>query len=852
MRKDKKVYPVGLSPTSFPYQKRSSKAKNEEFFKDCVEVGASLVQWHNSSFESQSVRSVRRNKISNYNLVNDIIDKKEVEMITNPLKLKDTTFPATYRNYPLINPAIGVLVGEERKRLFNYVVSVVNPDSINEKLEYINQEYLNFILQNVNGTQQLNEQQMQEKLAQLNKWRLSFRDRRERMGSQILEYLYRSLDLKEHFSKGFEDLLISAEEIYVTDIYGGEPVMRRGNPLNFFTLRSGESWKIEDSDIIVEDGYLPIGEVIDRYYEYLSDEDISKLEKGYTFNAAANSSLFTNQLVNPTFNIDNYIEQVGIGTIIQASGQLLTSFGGYFDQAGNARVCRVLWKGLRKIGIVSYYDEQGDIQKKYVPEEYVANKDQGEEVEWVWISEWYEGTRIADNIYVKMEPRKVQIRHMDNISRCHPGIVGSVFNINSNKGRSLVDMIKDYQYLYNAIMYNTQLTMARNKGKIARMNVNLIPDGWDMDKWLYYAETVGWAVEDPFNEGQKGAALGKLAGGASGRQDVFDLEQGTHLQTNMIILDFIRKQVEELTGVPPQRKGAIDNRETVGGVERAVTQSSLGTEKWFGIHDNTKIRALKALLETAKIAWKDNKVKRSYILDDGTQAILDFDGNEFAESEYGIDISNSSSDQEMMGALKSLIPPFMQNGGPLSIVMDLYRTKNPASLQKKIESYEDEMKQQAQQAQQNELQVQQQAQQQMLQIEMEKLQLEKDRLELDLYEIDSNNETKIYISEINSFAKQENQDSNNNGIPDQLEVGKLALAEREAASKSFKEQLDIAYKDKESQRKQQIEEKKLALDDKKMKLEEKLTLLKEKNSMEKEKIKARTALKNVVTGERKK
>lgn len=842
--------PIGLSPSSFPHQKRSSSSKGTDFFKDCINAGASLVQWNNSSFEAQSVRSFRRSKISNYNLVNDILDKREVEMITNPLKLKDTTFPATYRNYPLINPALNTLVGEERKRMFNYVVSVVNPDAINEKLETINQEYLNFIVENIKSPEPLDERQLQEKLQQLNKWRLSYRDRRERMGSQILEYFYRSLDLKEQFSKGFEDLLISAEEIYVTDIYAGEPVLRRGNPLNFFTLRSGESWRIEDSDIIVEDGYLPVGEIIDRYYDYLKPADIDKLEKGYTFNVAANSSLFANQLINPVFNIDNYVEQVGIGNIIQASGQLLTSFGGYFDQAGNARVTRVLWKGMRKIGVLSYYDENDDLQKKYVPEEYVPNSDEGEQVEWIWISEWYEGTRIADNIYVKMEPRSVQVRHMDNISKCHPGIVGSIFNVNSNKGRSLVDMIKDYQYLYNAIMYNTQLTIARNKGKIARMNVNLIPDGWDMDKWMYYAEIMGWAIEDPFNEGQKGAALGKLAGGTSGRQDVFDLEQGNHLQTNMIILDFIRRQVDELTGITPQRKGAIDNRETVGGVERAVTQSSLNTEKWFSIHDNTKIRALKALLETAKIAWRDNKIKRSYILDDGTQAILDFDGLEFAESEYGLDISNSASDQEMMNMLKSLIPPFMQNGGPLSIVMDLYRTKNPASLQKKIEAYEEEVKQAQQQAQENELGIQQQAQEQMLQLEIQKLELEKERLELDLYKIDSDNETKIYIAEINSFAKQENQDSNMNGIPDQLEVGKLALSEREAASKAFKEQMDIAVKEKDSQRKQQIEERKLQLEEKKMKLEEKLTLLKERNSLVKEKIKAATARKNKVSGEK--
>ena len=844
-----KINPIGLSPSSFPHQKRTAGDKDEQFFKDCVEVGASLVQWNNSSFESQSVRSLRVNKIANYNLVNDIIDKREVEMITNPLKLKDTTFPATYRNFPLINPAIGVLVGEERKRPFNYVVSVINEDAINEKQDFINQQYMSFILENLRG-EGLDEQTMKQRLDDLNKWQLSYRDRREVMGTQILDYLTRTLELKEQFSKGFEDLLISAEEIYVADIYAGEPVLRRANPLNFYTLRSGESWRIEDSDIIVEDGYLPVGEVIDRYYEYLKPEDIEKLEKGYTFNAAANSSIFTNQLINPVFNIDSYVSQVGIGNIVQASGQLLTSFGGYFDQAGNARVCRVVWKGMRKVGVITYYDEQQDMQKKYVDEHYKPNKEAGEDVEWIWVSEWYEGTRIADNIYVKMQPREVQIRHMDNISKCHPGIVGSVFNINSNKGRSLVDMVKDYQYFYNSIMYNTQLTLARNKGKIGRMNVNLIPDGWDMDKWLYYSEMLGWAVEDPFNEGNKGAALGKLAGQGSGRNDVFDLEQGMHLKTNLEILDFIKNQVDDLTGVNKQRKGAIENRETVGGVERAVTQSSLITEKWFGIHDNTKVRALKCLLETAKIAWRKKSVKRSYILDDGSQAILDFEGTEFSESEYGIDISSAVGDQEMIQSLKSLIQPFMQSGGSLGLVADLMTTKSPTLIKKKIQAYEDQMKQAAQEAQQAEQQQKEAEMQQEMQIEMEKLDLEKQKVELEQYDIDTRAETSITVAEINSFSRQQNQDMDADGVPDQLEVGKLALENRKHESEHFNKTLESIHKENDSKRKENIEKRKLDIENKKMALEEKLTKFKEKSAMEREKLKARTAIRNKVSGER--
>jgi len=50
-----------------------------------------------------------------------------------------------------------------------------------------------------------------------------------------------------------------------------------------------------------------------------------------------------------------------------------------------------------------------------------------------------------------MRPRVVQYNRLSNPSRCHFGIVGSVYNSNDNKPFSLVDMAKPYNYLYDVI-----------------------------------------------------------------------------------------------------------------------------------------------------------------------------------------------------------------------------------------------------------------------------------------------------------------------------------------------------------------------------------------------------------------
>jgi hypothetical protein len=109
-------------------------------------------------------------------------------------------------------------------------------------------------------------------------------------------------------------------------------------------------------------------------------------------------------------------------------------------------------------------------------------------------------------------------------------------------------------------------------------------------------------------------------------------------------------------------------------------------------------------------------------------SILDFDSEVFCEAEYGIFVSDSSKDVEMMDTLKSLTQPFIQNGGSLTLVADLYRTKNPASFQRKLEQYENEMRESQQKAQEAQMEV------------------ENAKVEMEKYKIDADNQTKIEVA----------------------------------------------------------------------------------------------------------
>ena len=95
------------------------------------------------------------------------------------------------------------------------------------------------------------------------------------------------------------------------------------------------------------------------------------------------------------------------------------------------------------------------------------------------------------------------------------------------------------------------------------------------------------------------------------------------------------------------------------------------------------------------------------------------------------------------------------------------------------------------------------------------------------------------------MAFDTNKDINQNSIPDVLEQGKLAL-------ENTKTSYDHIIKQEELNHKRDIESKKIALEEKKLKAAKELQIQKDKAAMEREKLKAKTVIRNKVTGESKK
>ncbi|MDR2233910.1 MAG: hypothetical protein LBE56_12435 [Tannerella sp.] len=263
--------------------------------------------------------------------------------------------------------------------------------------------------------------------------------------------------------------------------------------------------------------------------------------------------------------------------------------------------------------------------------------------------------------YVNMRPRVVQYNRLTNPSRCHFGIIGSSYNINNSKPLSLVDLAKPYNYLYDVIHDRLNRNLAASWGVKAAMDFSLIPDKWDIDKWLYFTKTTPFYPKDSFKEGNKGAATGKLAGMMNSSATTLNLDQSAIISQDIQLLNFIKAEMGEVMGITPQREGAISSSETVGGVERSVIQSNSITEWLFTLHDNIKKRVCECFLETAKVAFRGRSIKLPYILHSGYQQMLEFDGDEFAECDYGLVVDNTNDVQSFLQKLEMYAHALIQN-----------------------------------------------------------------------------------------------------------------------------------------------------------------------------------------------
>ena len=725
-----------------------------------------------------------------YEAYNNRLPDSYFRYVLNPLNSANndyTNWPARLRPYSIIRPNVDLIEGEYEKRPFSFAVKVApNADSYNsyqeqlyqQILSTLEQQFLNMLNESGQDTGVPSQEvELPEKLKKLHA--SNYRDKRAEMGETALSIIVDQQQLEEKFKRLFRDWLIAGESYSYKGIRGDRMIYERVSPLDMDYDKSPDTEYVEDGQWCVRRMYMTPADVIDNFHKELDDKEIDTIE-----------------------DENGHITFRAVGTGTQRALR---------DDRDLRRtkvvVFHVVWKYMKKIGILSFSNPMtGEIEEIEVPETYKPDKELGESVEWFWINEVWEGYRIGAGVgsatpgfYLGIKPLEGQRNVKNNASICKLPYNGKRFSDTHSQNVSIVEMGLPYETLHRILHFQLEKTIAKSKGKILSMDWNAIPKkyGWDEEKWLYWADAMGVAFLD---RNQPGADK------SFNQYQAIDMGLYQHINNLIELIEYVKREWDELLGVSRQRKGQQMASDSVRGTQAAISQSTTISEVVFSRYEEFVRSELQGLLDLSKIVWQDG-FNAAHQGDDLRTQILNIDEG-FTESEMGVFISRSPRDLQNLEMVRQQVQAFAQNGVAPSTIVEVVQARSLSKLSNVLKEFEAK----AMEAQQQNAAAEQQGaekleeirgQYQQLQgiIDERLLHVKYDREEdLELLKQTGEDQNVTEVSDPNAGAKLAMDDRN--------KQRELALKERSETIKARQKDRELDFKDKELVAKERIADKK--------------------------------------------
>ncbi len=205
----------------------------------------------------------------------------------------------------------------------------------------------------------------------------------------------------------------------------------------------------------------------------------------------------------------------------------------------------------------------------------------------LWINEWWKGVKIGADIYIDVEPLEYSQT---------PPIVGIVNTTRNTQGKSLLDLLKPYQVLYNICMNQLWELLEKEIGVVFLGDLKVVPkkDSQDpIETMLWNAKNRGTLFIDTSPENTGGAVQ-------FNQLSRVDLTRTAEIQSRIQLAQALRTEAYELIGITRQRLGSVTPSETATATKEGLTQSFSQTETWFAWHDNVMQQVYQTMLEMAQ------------------------------------------------------------------------------------------------------------------------------------------------------------------------------------------------------------------------------------------------------------
>lgn len=750
--------------SNFPKQFIPDSEKTEEWCRENIDAIVKQLDHQ----DAEGSMSDYDKDIRNYRLYNGDLEYDDYSYVTEQYNMPS---PATMANYPITRNKIDLLCNEDLSRPLDKSVFAINMDAALRKEQFKVSLIANSLLGEINSEV---ENEFGMELEMDNKdypipddidlfMRYQYKEVIEESIHDGLDYLTQKYQLKHIFKEGLRDMLVTAKQFYKVYIKDGDPYVRRVDPRTFVYDKSIESDFLDNAQWAGEERWLNVNEVLDEFRDELDADDIRELEE---------MRQATNDHLDRWNGIFNWVEIDESKTV-------------------KVRVVSAEWKSIKalrfKVSENKYNPERPF--KKAVSDTYKKRK--GETIETKYVDDIWEGTQIGGRILVNCRRRPNQVRSVDDAGTTDLSYVGVVFNHTTGKPTSLVDILRHIQMLYNIVMYHIELALARSGGKAVVYDVSQMPSdiGMDMQEVMYHLKNDGIIPINSRDEGGDTSSFNQF------QQIDFTLSNSVQQLINLKLM--LEQTAGQISGVSPQREGAVEQYEYVGNVQRSVAQSSISTGGWFYSHNELKKKVFDKLANLMKLSWAGGK-KAAFVLGDAGYKMLNV-LPDVALNDYGIFLGDSGKDDALKQSVQQMSQAALQSGSiTLLDALKVLKADTMTEAQHVLEQGIDAMKEQQMQQQEQAMQQQQaaaEAQQAASQADMQMKQMEIDG--------------RIKVAQINAEARvvaQEVASDATRDIDDTREKNKLSL-EKIKADFNFQQKEQDAKNTRRAESRKTIEKK---------------------------------------------
>jgi hypothetical protein len=816
----------------FPDQFKTDKEKQDESW-----IKNTMDYFSNKAY-AEYVKN-RDTFVKNYDLMKGILrmedfyQEPEVRSFTDVLTA-DLELPAYVKMYSIITTPVNELVGEISKRPDTFRVKAFDDDSKAEELQFktdtlkeyvIGQVQKQLALKSIMAGEEVDPEQLQQMTMEQVKDQLdSYTSVAEKWGNHILTCNKAEFNMKEKSEDAFRDLCISGREFY--HIYEDNSKLgfniEVANPKNTWFLTTPDRKWVSDPTGRAQGAYaagtvqvMELSEIIESIPD-LTKEEIDHLRSSLQDYGLIN--VRESNLGNPdaipgqdsvmydTFDPLVLQTRMIIESEMKENNDGLKDFLGLTNNVSSFGykyvVVRSYWISKKKIGKLIYLDEMGNEQSTLVTEDYKSGMHPMQQsLEWGWINQWYQGTKIGPDIY-HIKPYKL-------LSYCP--IIGTTYEVKNTEAKSLVDLMKPFQVLYNVCMNQLYKLLEKEVGKVQLMSLRHVPipkdgDAQDaLDIWEMEARNRGVVFVDDSPENLKSPS-------SFNQYTSLDLTRTQEIQSRYTLAQQLKNECWELVGMSRQRMGAISASESATGTNTAMQQSYSQTEPLFVAHEYVLGQLYQAIVD-ASLYVESSKPEStlSYITDEGEAAFVQVNGTDLSLRDLKVFLTNRPEDTQMFNELRQLSQAVIQNGGTLYDVIELYSTKSMREMKKVFKDLRDQQVAQQQQSQELQQQQQQAQEQQAQAAQQFAVQQHQEQLAHDDYqkELDRLSKEKIAIIAATGYGKVGSEDVNANEVPDVLEMSRLTHDQDKAAKDYSLKMADIQTKNRQSSDKMAIEKEKI-------------------------------------------